>query len=113
MIPQQYYSVLRKPIFTEKSTEVNNAGNAAVFEVETSATKTLITKAIVAIFGVKPVSVRTMVRQGKRKRIRSRSRSRQGDIRQGKSRKFAFVRLPEGESIDFGNPSVLDQKKAS
>ena len=61
------YDIIRKPIITEKSMS-GVANREYVFEVQRTANKVEIKKAIEAIFGVKVASVNTINQDGKEKR---------------------------------------------
>lgn len=87
------YQIIRSPVITEKATMLSER-NQVVFRVATDATKPEIRVAVETLFGVKVVEVNTLVQKGKRKRFRGRPGQR-SDV------KKAFVRLAEGQSIDF------------
>ncbi|MEA3486060.1 MAG: 50S ribosomal protein L23 [Thermodesulfobacteriota bacterium] len=63
------YSVIRKPLVTEKSTIARDEENKYLFEVDRRATKIDICNAVEKIFKVDVVNVRTMNMTGKKKRI--------------------------------------------
>jgi large subunit ribosomal protein L23 len=87
-----YHSIIRYPAITEKNTALRTTQNKYVFEVVRTAKKPDIKIAVEKIFGVKVVSVNTMVVKGKNKRM-------------GKSAgylsdwKKAIVRITEGQTI--------------
>lgn len=85
--------VIIRPIITEKSDKSVNYQNAYVFEVAPDANKIEIRQAVEAIWGVKVLSVRTMNKKGKVRRVR---------YKRGKtsSWKKAIVKLREGYTID-------------
>jgi len=60
-------SILIKPIITEKMTLLQDQKNQYAFEVALNATKIDIKNAIQKKFNVKVLSVRTIVRKGKRR----------------------------------------------
>ncbi len=62
------YDIVKKPVITERSMS-GIADNKYVFEVETSANKVEIKKAVETIFGVKVASVHTVKLPGKWKRM--------------------------------------------
>ena len=62
------FSIIRKPIVTEKSTLLQEE-NRYVFEVAPSATKHEIKDAVQLAFGVSVEKVRTMNVKGKKKRF--------------------------------------------
>lgn len=86
--------VLRRPIVTEKSTRVRADANQITFEVARDATKREIKKAVEDRFAVKVKNVRTANIKGKPKRF-GRIQGRRSDW------KKAYVRLVEGQDIDF------------
>ena len=90
--------ILIRPIITEKMTRLAEEGAHYAFEVEKSANKIEIRKAIEERYPeVKVKNVRTMIVRGKTRRRFTRR-----GIVEGKSRSFkkAIVTLSEGE-IDF------------
>lgn len=62
------YDIIRKPVISERSMEGVEIGKY-VFEVQKSANKVEIKKAIETIFGVKVASVNTITLPGKMKRM--------------------------------------------
>jgi large subunit ribosomal protein L23 len=88
------YSILRRPIVTEKTTLQKELANTVTFEVDRGANRIDIKRAVEKAFGVKVQSVQTMQVTGKVKR--------RGAIL-GKRRnwKKAMVRLMPGERIEF------------
>ena len=64
------YSVIKRPVITEKSNHLREQENQYVFEVMGKATKVQVRQAVEQIFGVRVLSVRTSVVRGKVKRIR-------------------------------------------
>jgi len=87
------YQVIRAPLITEKATTLSEL-NQVAFKVSVDATKPQIKAAVEGLFGVKVLAVNTLVQKGKAKRFRGRPGQR-SDV------KKAFVRLAEGQSIDF------------
>jgi large subunit ribosomal protein L23 len=92
MTTARNYDVIVGPVITEKATRVSEHGQV-VFKVRLDANKAEIKDAVQNIFGVKVLSVNTLVQKGKTKRFRGRPGKR-NDV------KKAFVRLAEGQSID-------------
>ncbi len=86
------YSVLKRPLFTEKNDRLKENFNKYAFEVNIKANKIEIRQAIEQIFGVTVVKVNTMRVHGKVKR-RGRSEGRRPDW------KKAIVTLKEGDTI--------------
>lgn len=62
------YSVIRRPIVTEKGLAVKELQQTVVFEVAPDATKTQIKEAVQQIFKVKVEAVRTALCHGKFRR---------------------------------------------
>jgi len=94
MIGERIYKVLLGPHISEKATIVADGNGQYVFRVTSDATKPEIKKAIEALFEVKVESVRTLNLKGKTKRT-VRGLGKRSDV------KKAYVRLAEGQDIDF------------
>ena len=60
--------VIRRPLITEKTTVIREAGNTLVFEVAREANKIDIRRAVEQLLGSKVASVRTSLTHGKIKR---------------------------------------------
>ncbi len=90
--------VLRRPLITEKNTELMTRGQYT-FEVAPEANKTEIRQAVEATFNVKVVSVNTLnVKPKPKSRAVRRGRGRiEGH---GPLRKKAYVTLAPGQEID-------------
>jgi large subunit ribosomal protein L23 len=86
------YSVLKRPLFTEKCDRLKEKYNKYAFEVAMNANKIEIRQAVEQIFGVTVLKVNTMRVHGKVKR-RGRSEGRRPDW------KKAIVTLKEGDTI--------------
>jgi len=86
--------VLRKPLITEKSNQMKESLNQIAFEVDKRANKIEIKKAVMKLFNVHVVKVRTFTVLGKKKRVGK---------SQGKKSywKKAIVTLKAGDRIDF------------
>jgi large subunit ribosomal protein L23 len=91
------YTVIRRPLITEKGLGVKETQNTLVFEVALKATKTEVKKAVESLFKVKVSAVRTSTVEGKERR-RGRFAGYRPDW------KKAYVRLKEGEKM----PEYLD-----
>jgi len=94
MIGERIYKVLLGPHISEKATIVAEGNGQYVFRVTGDATKPEIKQAIEAVFEVKVESVRTLNHKGKTKRT-VRGLGKRKDV------KKAYVRLAEGQDIDF------------
>ena len=91
------YDIIRRPVITEKTTEMSEANNQYVFEVHSKANKIQVREAVEEIFDLegRVVKVNTMVMPAKRGR-----RGRNSYIRSRQWKK-AVVTLQEGESIEL------------
>jgi large subunit ribosomal protein L23 len=88
------HQIIKRPLITEKSTRLKEAGNQIAFVVDIRANKVQIRQAIEKLFKVKVKAVRTMQLAGKQKRM--------GRFFGWKSDwKKAIVTLREGERIEF------------
>ena len=87
-------AVIKKLQITEKSTDLKEANNQYMFEVDTSANKIEIKAAVEQLFNVKVTNVNTMRYSGKKKRERT--------VRYGKRAdwKRAVVTLKQGDQIE-------------
>ncbi len=93
------YDVIRRPVITEKTTELVDNENKYVFEVASNANKIQIKEAVEEIFELEGqvVKVNTMVMPAKRGR-----RGRNWYIRSRQWKK-AIVTVAEGVSIELFN----------
>ncbi len=89
-----HYSILEKPLVTEKSTMMQEHGNRVMFQVKRSANKLQIKEAVQNIFNVTVLDVNTINVKPKTQRFGRH----QG---QTKAWKKAIVLLKEGDRIDF------------
>lgn len=89
------YRVIKRPLRTEKSVADGEVANAYHFEVDLRANKIQIKKAVEDFFNVKVEDVRTLVRKGKKRRVRFK-------LGRTKDWKKAIVKLKEGNTIDLG-----------
>src|SRR6266480_3089638 len=64
------YQVVLRPLVTEKGTHQSTRYNAYAFQVSSIATKTQIKAAVEELFHVRVEGVRTMNREGKKRRFR-------------------------------------------
>jgi large subunit ribosomal protein L23 len=94
MNQERIYKVVFGPHISEKATIVAEGNSQYVFRVANDATKPEIKKAVEQLFDVKVLSVRTLNQKGKTKRTQ-RGLGKRNDI------KKAYVRLAEGQEIDF------------
>jgi len=89
---ERAFSIIRKPILTEKSTNLNQF-NQYSFVVTKSSNSYEIKKAIEKIFKVKVIKVNTSIIRGKLKSFK-------GTLGYKKDYKKAIVTLEEGNTID-------------
>ena len=94
MSEREPYSLILKPLLTERSAYLKDALNQYTFAVALDANKGEIKRAIESIFKVKVSKVRTMITGGKNRRM-GRFEGKRGDI------KKAIVTLKEGQKIDL------------
>ena len=88
--------VLIQPLISEKSYDRIADSNSYTFFVHTSSTKPEIKRAVEEIFEVDVLSVNTMYKKGKKKRLGY-------VLGQQSTRKVAIVTLGEGQTIEaFG-----------
>lgn len=88
------YQVIRKPLFTEKGTAMKEGSNKVLVDVDPSANKVEIKRAIEEIFKVKVEKVATINVRGKEKTY--------GRFKGLTSvRKKAVITLAEGQKLDF------------
>lgn len=95
MNQERLLTVLQGPHISEKATIVSDSSQV-VFRVAPDATKAEIKAAVEKLFEVSVVSVRTLNQKGKTKRS-VRGLGKRNDV------KKAYVRLAEGQEIDFLN----------
>ncbi|MDA8326439.1 MAG: 50S ribosomal protein L23 [Nitrospiraceae bacterium] len=88
------YSVIKKPLFTEKGTALKENENKLLLEVDLKANKIEIKKAMEDIFKVKVEKVATIKQHGKQKRWGK-------SVGMTSPRKKAVVTLKKGEKLDF------------
>ena len=86
------YTVIKRPIITEKGLGVKETQHTVVFEVAMEATKTQIKEAVQKIFKVKVAAVRTGIFHGKFRR-QGRAEGHRSDW------KKAYVKLAAGEKM--------------
>ena len=94
MSQERLYRVLLGPVISEKSAIAGDASNQVVFKVLRDAAKPEVKAAVEKLFKVKVEEVRTLLVKGKTKRTRH-------GMGQRSDWKKAYVRLAEGQEIDF------------
>ncbi len=88
------YSILEKPLITEKSTMMQEHGNRVMFQVARNANKLQIKEAVQTIFKVTVLNVNTINIKPRRKRFGR-------HVGLTKASKKAIVTLKDGDTIDF------------
>ena len=94
MNQERVFKVLLGPHVTEKSAMPSGASTQVVFKVATDATKLEVKKAVQQLFEVQVDDVRVVNVKGKTRRTKN-GMGRRSDW------KKAYVRLAEGQDIDF------------
>ncbi|MGY8925914.1 MAG: 50S ribosomal protein L23 [Flavobacteriales bacterium] len=94
-------TIIRKPIITEKATELSESFNRFTFVVDPKANKIEIKKAVEKMYGVQITEVRTMNYGGGKSSTKYTNRG----IVEQKSKKWkkAVVTVADGETIDLFN----------
>lgn len=90
----ELHKIIKRPIISEKSTQLRDGLRKITFEVQADATKPLIKAAVEKAFNVKVTSVDTMVVQSKTRRV-GRFVSKKANW------KKAMVTLREGDTIQL------------
>jgi len=90
----EMHEIIRRPLITEKGTQLRELQNQYLFEVDQRASKHQIKGAVEQLFKVHVEDVKTLVVRGKIKRV---GRS----IGKRSNWKKAYVTLKEGEKIEF------------
>lgn len=93
----EVYEIIKEPVISEKSTDLNAKFNQVVFKVDTRANKYQIKTAVEKIYEKNKVivtAVRTMNMPGKTKTVR---------MRMGRTPKWkkAIVTLKQGSKLEF------------
>lgn len=88
------FSVIKRPLFTEKGSELKESENKILVEVSQEANRLEIKKAVEEIFKVKVDKISTINIKGKWKR-HGKSRGKRSD------KKKAVITLKKGEKLDF------------
>jgi large subunit ribosomal protein L23 len=88
------HDIVRRPLITEKGTDITGKHNGYTFLVAHDANKSEIKRAVEQLFSVKVLAVRTMVRSGKMKG-KARLKRRMPDW------KRAVVTLKAGDAVEF------------
>jgi len=91
---ERIYKIILGPVISEKSAQLGESANLAVFKVVKGAQKPEIKAAVEKLFNVKVKSVQVLNVKGKTKRTRY-------GIGVRSDWKKAYVRLEQGQDIDF------------
>ena len=94
MMNEKTYSILKRPLVTEKSSIAKEEGNKIFFEVARDANKIEIKNAVEHIFKVDVLNVATLMMKGKKKRV-GRHFTRRPDW------KKALVTIKPGQRVEF------------
>ncbi|MCP4912614.1 MAG: 50S ribosomal protein L23 [Oligoflexia bacterium] len=86
--------IIKKPLITEKTSELGDLANRFGFIVDLKANKYQIKNAVEKLYDVKVLNVKTAIMPGKMKRV---GRS----VSKTSKTKKAFVQLAEGQKIEF------------
>lgn len=102
------YDVIQGPVVSDKAYRLNQQLKKLVLYVHPHANKPLVSEAIEKLFDVKVASVRIVVRKGKWRRTRVRTKT------QGKLTKRAYVTLKSGYDVNlFGDVAAHAQANAA
>ena len=95
----QIRTILIEPHVSEKTTLLNQNSGQIAFKVRSDSNKKQIKRAVEEMFKVKVSSVKTVSVKGKKKRM---------GMRSGKTNdwKKAYIKLEEGQNLDFMNTEV-------
>ena len=88
------YSVIVKPVLSEKSDSIREAEGKYTFQIMKDATKADVRAAIEELFDVQVQSVRTSITRGKYRR-------RGAHVSLGSKKKKAVVTLSRGQKLDI------------
>lgn len=95
MNEERMYTILLEPHFSEKVAVLGDLSNQYAFKVARDASKPEIKAAVERLFDVRVESVTTTNVKGKTKRTAR-------GVTRKKNWKKAYVRLADGQDIDFG-----------
>jgi large subunit ribosomal protein L23 len=88
------YHIIKRPVITEKSTQMEERLHKVVFEVDRRATKTQVRDAVEKLFKVKVLAVNSL-------RLRGKPIRRGNTFTNRSHMKKVVVTLREGDRIDF------------
>ena len=91
---EKVFSIIKRPVISEKSTALAEVANRYVFEVDSAASKPEIKSAVEQLFKVKVKAVNTIIMHGKNKRS--------GRFEYKRSNwKKAIITLVQGQKIEL------------
>lgn len=91
---REAHQIIRRPLISEKGTDLKDRINQYLFEVAQDANKIEIKRAVESLFRVKVLQVRTLSVKGKKKRVGRL-------VGRTPGWKKAVATLKEGENIEF------------
>ena len=94
MDKEKLYTIIKAPIITEQTAELNENTKQVVFKVDLSATKREIKQSVEKLFKVKVLNVTTSIVKGKQKRNRF-------GLYKRSNYKKAFLSISEDSNIQF------------
>jgi large subunit ribosomal protein L23 len=97
MNQERILSIILGPHLSEKTSSISEQNNQVTFRVVGDATKPEIKKAVEALFNVQVRDVQVLNVKGKTKRTA------RGKLRSRSDWKKAYVRLEQGQEIDFAD----------
>ena len=102
MTTERHFTILLAPHFSEKVATLTDASNQYAFKVRRDANKTEIKQAVEMMFDVKVSGVQVSNEPGKDRRF---------GARMGRTQdwKKAYVRLAEGQAIDYEAQAMKKQ----
>ncbi len=97
MNQERILTIIRGPHISEKTSIISELNNQVTFKVAIDATKPEIKEAIESLFDVQVKDVQVLKVKGKTKRAAG------GRTRRRSDWKKAYIRLEQGQEIDFAN----------
>jgi large subunit ribosomal protein L23 len=97
MNQERLLNIIFGPHLSEKTANISEQSNQVTFKVAGDATKSEIKQAVESLFNVQVRDVQTLNVKGKSKRTA------RGKLRTRSSWKKAYVRLEQGQQIDFAD----------
>jgi large subunit ribosomal protein L23 len=97
MNQERLLNIIFGPHLSEKTANISEQNNQVAFRVAGDATKSEIKQAVESLFNVQVRDVQTLNVKGKTKRTA------RGKIRSRSDWKKAYVRLEQGQQIDFAD----------